>query len=69
MGKQFELDLISQQFQAEAEALVSKYAKGDAVEWAKRWKQLSTWGMTRSQGDVVKKAALKKRLMSDTGGK
>src|SRR4051794_28520927 len=35
----------------------------------RRWKQLGSLSINRTQGDVVKKAALKKRLMHQTGGR
>jgi hypothetical protein len=63
------LDEHSKQFQAEVEALVRKWAAGDDREYIRRWKQLGSWSINRSQGDTVKKAALKKRLVQKTGGR
>jgi hypothetical protein len=58
------LDPDSQQFQSEVEALVRQWAGGDERECWRRWKQLGSWSINRTQGDVVKKAALKKRRLA-----
>ena|SRR5437868_4176615 len=63
------LDDASLRFQAEVDALVRKWASGDEREYWRRWKQLGSWSMNRTQGDVVKKTALKRRLMNTTGGR
>jgi hypothetical protein len=40
----------------------------DEREYWRRWKQLGSWSISRTQGDVVKKSALKLRLMEKTRG-
>jgi len=62
------LDPDSRRFQAEVEALVNRWASGSEFERWRRWKQLGTWSMDRTQGDVVKKSTLKKQLMQASGG-
>jgi hypothetical protein len=62
------LDDDSLRFQAEAEALVRKWARDDPREYWRRWRQFGNWSMNRTQGDAVKRTALKKRLMGTTGG-
>ena len=69
MEKGYTLDADSRRFQSEVDALVRKWAKGDEREYWRRWKQLGSWSINRTQGDVVKKAALKKKLLSRTGGR
>ena len=64
-----QLDEESLRFQAEVDALVHRWAAGDEREYWRRWRQLGSWSMNRTQGDVVKKAALKKILMETTGGR
>jgi 5-methylcytosine-specific restriction endonuclease McrA len=64
-----ELDPESRRFQQEVDELVRRWAGGDEHEYWRRWKQLGSWSINRTQGDVVKKAALKKTLMAKTGGK
>lgn len=64
-----QLDDRSRAFRGEVDAIVVKYADGDPQESARRWKQLQTWGMDRSQGDPVYKARLKKRLLVRSGGR
>jgi hypothetical protein len=68
-GAMNRLDAESTRFRNEIEEIVRRYAGDDGAEYARRWKQLSTWGMDRSQGDPVKKAALKKRLIKRSGGR
>jgi len=63
------LDPESRRFQAEVDAVIGRYASDDERERWRRWKQLGSWSISRTQGDVVKKAALKKRLMKLTGGR
>jgi hypothetical protein len=63
-----QLDDRSRAFRDEVDAIVTKYADGDPQQYARRWKQLQTWGMDRSQGDPVYKARLKKRLLARAGG-
>lgn len=63
------LDETSRQFREDVDAIVSRYAEGDPHEYARRWKQLSTWGMDRSQGDPVYKSRLKKRLLVRAGNR
>ena len=63
------LDEQSKRFQKEVDDLVRRWATGDEGEYLRRWKQLGNWSMNRTQGDVVKKAALKDRLMEQTGGR
>lgn len=63
------LDPESRRFQAEVDALVRRWSYGDQKEYWRRWKQLGSWSISRTQGDVVKKSALKKRLMRRTGGR
>jgi hypothetical protein len=64
-----EFDDESRLFQAAVDALVREWAGGDEREYWRRWKQLGNWSMNRTQGDVIKKAALKSRLMEKTGGR
>jgi 5-methylcytosine-specific restriction endonuclease McrA len=64
-----QLDPESQRFQAEVDALVRRWAREDEREYWRRWKQLGSWSISRTQGDVVKKASLKKRLIEKTGGR
>lgn len=59
----------SRRFRDEVDAIVARYADGDPQKYARRWKQLSTWGMDRAQGDPVKKSRLKKRLLARSGGR
>lgn len=63
------LDDKSRRFQAEVEELVRRWAAGDEKEYWRRWKQLGSWSISRTQGDVIKKSALKRRLMEKTGGR
>jgi hypothetical protein len=63
------LDADSQQFQAEVDAVVHRWAGGDDREYWRRWKQLGSWSINKTQGDAVKKEALKRRLMTKTGGR
>ena len=63
------LDPESLRFQAEVEALVGRWAGGDERERWRRWKQLGSWSISRTQGDVVKKSALKKALVGASGGR
>jgi len=63
------LDPESLRFQAEVEALVGRWAGGDERERWRRWKQLGSWSISRTQGDVVKKWALKKALVGASGGR
>ena len=53
------LDPESLRFQQEVDALVRRWANGDDYEYWRRWKQLGSWSMNKTQGDVVKKSALK----------
>ena len=69
MSQRYSLDDESRRFQAEVEALVQQWAGGDEREYWRRWKQLGSWSINKTQGDVVKKAALKKRLMEKTSGR
>jgi 5-methylcytosine-specific restriction endonuclease McrA len=69
MSKGYTLDEASKAFQDEIEAIVRKWANGEDTEYVRRWRQLYSWGMSRSQGDVIKKSALKKKLMRQTNGK
>ena len=62
------LDPESQQFQSEVDELVRRWAAQDPKEYWRRWKQLGSWSINRTQGDVVKKATLKKQLMAETDG-
>jgi 5-methylcytosine-specific restriction endonuclease McrA len=64
----YRLDPESLRFQQEVDDLVRQWARGDEREYWRRWKQLGGWSINKTQGDVVKKAALKKRLMEETGG-
>jgi len=48
---------------------VRRWAGGDEREYWRRWKQLGSWSINKTQGDAVKKAVLKKRLMEKTGGR
>jgi hypothetical protein len=63
------LDEESVRFQAEVDAVVRKWAGDDEREYWRRWKQLGSWSINRTQGDAVKKARLKKRLMELSGGR
>jgi hypothetical protein len=47
--------------------LVRRWAAGDDKEYWRRWKQLGSWSINKTQGDVVKKGALKLELMEKTG--
>jgi hypothetical protein len=69
MPSAHELDPESRRFQEEVDALVRRWAGDDEREYWRRWKQLGSWSINRTQGDVVKKAALKKTLMARTGGR
>lgn len=62
------LDPDSQQFREEVDGVVRRWA-GDEREYWRRWKQLGTWSMDKTQGDVVKKSALKELLMKRSGGR
>jgi hypothetical protein len=55
-------------FRQEVESLVLRWAGGEDEEYVRLWKRLGSWSMGRTEGDVVKKAALKKRLMETNGG-
>ena len=61
------LDDESLRFQAEVEALVRRWAGQDDKEYWRRWKQAGSWSIGRTRGDVVKKSALKRKLMEKTG--
>lgn len=50
-------------FQEEVDAIVRRWAGDDSKEYWRRWKQLGSWSINKTQGDVVKKAALKRKLM------
>ena len=63
------LDDESKRFQDEVEDLVRRWAGDDERQYWRRWKQLGSWSIGRTEGDAVKKDALKKRLMSRTGGR
>jgi hypothetical protein len=63
------LDSDSRRFQAEVDALVREWAAGDDYMYWRRWKQLGSWSINRTQGDVIKKDALKRKLMQTTGGR
>jgi hypothetical protein len=63
------LDDESLRFQAEVDALVRRWAGDDEREYWRRWRQLGNWSMNRTQGDAVKKSALKKKLMEKTAGR
>jgi hypothetical protein len=63
-----ELDPESRRFQQEVDDLVKRWANGDEYEYWRRWRQLGSWSISRTQGDVVKKAALKKRLLERSDG-
>jgi hypothetical protein len=63
-----ELDPNSRLFQEEVDAVVRRWANGDEYEYWRRWRQLGSWSINRTQGDVVKKAALKKKLLKRSGG-
>jgi hypothetical protein len=67
-GRSYVLDEESKRFQAEVDALVRKWAGTDDREYLRRWRQLGSWSINRTQGDVWKKDALKKLLMEQTGG-
>ncbi len=69
MARNNVLDGESRRFQEEVDALVRQWAKGDDREYWRRWKQLGSWSINKTQGDVVKKAALKKQLMKKTSGR
>ena len=49
--------------------MVRRWSGDDDFEYWRRWKQLGTWAMDRTQGDVSKKDGLKKRLFEETGGR
>jgi len=53
----------------EIETVVRRWSGDDDFEYWRRWKQLGTWAMDRTQGDVSKKDGLKKRLFEETGGR
>ena len=55
-------------FRDAVEELVRSWAGGDDREYVRLWKRLGSWSMGRTEGDVIKKAALKKRLFEATGG-
>lgn len=63
------LDPESKAFRDEVDEVVRRYAGADPEAYARRWKQLSTWGMDRSQGDAEYKKRLKNRLMTRSGGR
>src|SRR3954447_9642387 len=63
------LDPDSKRFRDDVDAVVRRWAGDDEREYWRRWKQLGTWSMDKTQGDVVKKTALKKRMMEKTGGR
>ena len=67
-GRSYVLDDESKRFQAEVDALVRKWSGDDDTEYLRRWRQLGSWSINRTQGDVWKKDALKKLLMERTGG-
>ncbi len=69
MASGYQLDPDSRRFQQEVDALVRRWAGADEREYWRRWKQLGSWSINKTQGDVVKKAALKKALMAKTGGR
>jgi hypothetical protein len=64
-----QLDPESLRFQQEVDTLVRHWAGDDAREYWRRWKQLGSWSIDKTQGDVVKKGALKLKLMEKTGGR
>jgi hypothetical protein len=64
----YHLDPESRRFRDEVDALVRRWANGDEYEYWRRWRQLGNWSIDRTQGDVVKKAALKKKLLQRSGG-
>lgn len=63
------LDPESRRFREEVDAVVRRWAGDDEREYWRRWKQLGNLAMDRTQGDVVKKSALKTRMMEKTGGR
>ena len=63
------VDPDSQRFQAEIDAVVRRWTEGDDREYLRRWKQLGNWSLNKTQGDVVKKAALKKALFARSKGR
>jgi hypothetical protein len=65
----YKLSESDKAFQAEVDALVRRWAGDDPKEYWRRWKQLGSWSINKTQGDAVKKAALKAKLMADTGGR
>jgi hypothetical protein len=69
MAGEYSLDPESRRFQAEVDDLVRRWAGFDQREYWRRWKQLGSWSISRTQGDVVKKSALKKRLMEKAAGR
>ena len=68
MPRGYELDPESRRFQHEVDAVVRRLAHGDEYEYWRRWKQLGSWSINRTQGDVIKKAALKRKLLERSGG-
>ena len=68
MARGHELDPASRRFQQEVDDLIKRWAEGDEYEYWRRWRQLGSWSINRTQGDVVKKAALKKKLLGRSGG-
>ena len=50
-----QLDPQSLRFQQEVDALVRRWAADDEREYWRRWKQLGSWSINKTQGDVVKK--------------
>jgi len=63
------LDPESRRFQQEADDLVRRWAGDDEYQYWHRWRQLGNWSMNRTQGDAVRKSALKRQLMATTGGR
>jgi hypothetical protein len=68
VARDYELDPESRRFQEEVDAVVRRWAHDDEYEYWRRWKQLGSWSINRTQGDVVKKAALKKKLLGRSSG-
>jgi hypothetical protein len=62
-------DPESKRFREEVDEVVRRWAGTDEREYWRLWKQLGNVAMDKTQGDVVKKSALKKRLMAKTGGR
>ena len=48
-----QLDPQSLRFQQEVDALVRRWAADDEREYWRRWKQLGSWSINKTQGDVV----------------